>query len=80
MDRLAEGIFIVEPRTQTFVEANAALLGHSAPLPDVSALREATDRAETITDVIAAQPFAELDEAELELVVTSLLAALLPIG
>lgn len=61
-------------------EANAALLGHSAPLPDVSALREATDRAETITDIIAAQPFAELDEAELELVVTSLLAALLPIG
>ena len=46
----------------------------------MSALREATDRAETITDVIAAQPFAELDEAELELVVTSLLAALLPIG
>ena len=43
-------------------------------------VREATDRAETITDVIAAQPFAELDEAELELVVTSLLAALLPIG
>lgn len=26
VDRLAEGIFIVEPRTQTFVEANAALL------------------------------------------------------